>query len=117
MDDDQAVLDTLANALVTAGYPTHTARDGREALKIFDKHTIGIVITDIVMPEMEGIEMILELRRRSPDVLILAISGGTLKRDGDFLHYAKTLGANRVLAKPFRRKDLLEAVELLQSEG
>lgn len=107
VDDDEAVRETLAGTLAQAGYSVRVAEDGLQALKLHAAEAADIVITDIVMPEMEGIEMILELRRRDPAVRILAISGGCLRQDGDLLRYAEVLGADAVLAKPFRRAELL----------
>lgn len=110
VDDDPLVRDVVVRTLTSAGYRVHAAANGNEAVKIFGKTPCGIVVTDIVMPEKEGIETIIELKRLDPEVKILAISGGGRERGKEFLRYASRLGANAVLSKPFRKAELLEIV-------
>lgn len=110
VDDDPMVRDVVVRTLASAGYPVVAAANGAEAVETFTKTPFPIVVTDIVMPEKEGIETILELKRLSPDVKILAISGGGRERGREFLRYASRLGANAVLSKPFRKAELLEVI-------
>lgn len=110
VDDDPLVRDVVVRTLTSAGYRVHAAANGNEAVKIFGKTPCAIVVTDIVMPEKEGIETIIELKRLDPEVKILAISGGGRERGKEFLRYASRLGANAVLSKPFRKAELLEIV-------
>ena len=110
VDDDPMVRDVVVRTLSSAGYPVEAASNGSEAVKIFTETPFPIVVTDIVMPEKEGIETILELRRIAPEVKILAISGGGRERGKEFLRYASRLGANAVLSKPFRKAELLEVI-------
>lgn len=110
VDDDESVLKTISPMLQDAGFaviPANTARAGLDQLK---ETTVDLIITDIVMPEMEGIEFIRHLKTKFPPVPIIAISGGWRTSEVDFLAFAKKLGANTVLEKPFGRKELLEAV-------
>ena len=73
-----------------------------------------LVITDIIMPEMEGLEVIIGLRKEFPDLKIIGMSGGARLQPGDYLNLACALGANRTtLTKPFEREELLEAVREL----
>ncbi len=114
VEDDHQVLDMLQKTLERAGYQVTTAHNGREAMTSFRAAPVKVVITDIIMPEKEGIETIYELKRDFPEVKIIAISGGS-SRSRNYLNTARVLGAERALSKPFGRADLLEAVaELLQ---
>ena len=101
----------LDRTLAKAGYTIVSARDGKEGLKKFDPATIDLVITDLIMPEMEGLETIRLLRRQHTDVKIIAISGGGRTDPGCYLDVAKHLGAVQAIRKPIRRKELLKAVQ------
>lgn len=116
VDDDPMVREVVARTLDSAGYSVRSAGNGNEAVEIFSQQPCAIVVTDIVMPEKEGIETILELKRLDSRVKILAISGGGRERGKEFLRYASRLGASAVLAKPFRKAELLEAVSRLEAE-
>lgn len=89
------------------------ARDGIEGLANYPAEGVDLVITDIVMPGKEGIEVITELRRRHPGLKIMAVSGGGRIGSTDYLRIATFLGAARVLAKPFSTQEFLEAVNEL----
>ncbi len=91
------------------------AEDGSIGLARFAAHAPDLVITDIVMPNKEGIETIRELRRRAPTIRILAISGGGQLREADYLDMAGKLGADITLGKPVRVAELRAAVERLLS--
>jgi DNA-binding response OmpR family regulator len=101
IDDDIAVLRTLEIILSDLGYNIVTARDGMQGLNAFHKTHPDLVITDLIMPEKEGLETIIEMRRERPEVKIIAISGGGRIHNANFLEMAASLGANAVLAKPF----------------
>ncbi len=75
------------------------------------------MITDIIMPEMDGIETIMALRREFPEVKIIAISGGSRIGPREFLNLARVLGAHRTLHKPFALQDMMQAVDELLGEG
>ena len=110
IDDDADVRWVIARAVQSDGHTVTEAGDGQEGLRRFAEVPADLVITDILMPEREGIETIIELRRQRPDLPILAISGGsaTTGREG-LLESADLLGATRVLPKPFAL-DQLRAV-------
>ncbi|MCK5064277.1 MAG: response regulator [Candidatus Fermentibacteraceae bacterium] len=113
VDDDTMVRTMLVNVFQRDNYSTFEAADGQSALRIYKDEAIDIVITDIVMPEMEGIETIRELRRINPDAKIIAFSGGgSLSPDG-YLKIAASMGANYTFAKPFEINELKEAVKKL----
>lgn len=117
IDDEDLVRDTLRRALETAGIEVVVATDGREGLRAYLANPTDVVVTDILMPEKEGIETIIELKRQHPDVKIVAISGGDRTGNTDFLKMAGLLGADRILQKPFRPKELLATIEDLFAAG
>ena len=111
IEDDEDVLKFVCKILVTAGYDVVAASDGYKGLEqIKNNPDIGMVITDIVMPEKEGIETIIEIKQGWPHIKILAISGGGRICAEDYLHIAMALGAGITLKKPFTRPELLGAV-------
>ena len=110
IDDDAAIRDGLSSLLRAEGHLVATAADGRAGLLHLAEHPVDLVITDILMPQQDGIETILELRRNHPQVKIVAISAGSRLEKGDYLNMAGKLGANRTLAKPFSPQALLDAV-------
>jgi CheY-like chemotaxis protein len=107
IDDDHLVRYALAKVLQRNGYDVVTASDGKRAMTVFRDEAPDLVITDIIMPEQEGIETIGLLRRERPDIKIIAISGGGRIRNVDFLEMARSLGADAVIAKPFEAEELL----------
>ncbi|MDF3023406.1 MAG: response regulator receiver protein [Alphaproteobacteria bacterium] len=102
VDDEEQVRGVVCENLSACGFDVVYARDGQEALNMIDEgtHQPQIVITDIIMPRKEGLEVIMELRRRHPDIRLIAISGGGRTKSADFLHLAKKLGADAILPKP-----------------
>ncbi len=110
IDDDPLVRATLVAILEGAGYAVTEANDGHHGLAIFDTVQPDLVITDIVMPEVEGIETIRQMRLKAPTLPILAISGGGRGTAPDYLRMAQRLGATDVLAKPFEADDLVAVV-------
>lgn len=110
IDDERRMRQMIARILRDAGHTVHEAGGGRDGIDLFRQMRPALVITDIVMPDMEGIEMIRELRREAPTIPILAVSGSG---QSVYLRAATGLGATEALAKPFRRDDLLEVVARL----
>jgi CheY-like chemotaxis protein len=114
IDDDPTIRLLVTGILESAGHTIVAAKDGRAGLTIFAKETFDLVVTDIIMPEQEGIETIGAIRRVSRTVPILAISGSaTVGGAGDYLRAAAALGANATLQKPFAPDELGAAVERL----
>lgn len=113
IEDDRPLLLAMARAFTGAGAQVVLAADGAEGLKRFISTAPDLVVTDIIMPEREGIETILAMKAARPDIPILAVSGGGQIAARDFLTLAKDLGADAVLAKPFRAGQLLDAARLL----
>lgn len=110
IDDDALVRQALAQILESSGYEVQCAPEGRQGLRAFHKRRPDLVISDIIMPDMEGIETIIELRILSRDCPIIAISGGGRFGKADFLDVARHLGATASLSKPFETDDLLRTV-------
>ena len=110
VDDDDDFRRVAAITLKRAGYEVHEARNGAQAVhECFSLHP-NLVIIDLIMPEQEGLETIVELRQMNPALPIIAISGGGRNTPEDYLAMAKKLGANRMLAKPFMGSEMLQVV-------
>lgn len=110
VDDEDMVRMVLAQTLKKVGITVEEAENGRTAVELFRKDPADVVITDIIMPECEGVETIIEIRRISPDVKIIAMSGGGRMGKTDYLDIAREFGAAQVFRKPFDRMKVLEAV-------
>jgi CheY-like chemotaxis protein len=111
IDDDETIRELLRAILEREGYRVLDAPDGDKGLKQFTETPTDLVITDLIMPGKEGIETIRDLRRKFPDVKIIAVSGGGRIGPDSYLKMAKGVGALRTLSKPFDRTVLLKAVE------
>ena len=101
VDDDDLFGDMIEEALIMFGYGVARARDGKAALKLYAPATVALVLTDMIMPDMEGVELIFALRRQHPGVKVIAISGGGSNEPDAYLKIARQVGALRTLAKPF----------------
>lgn len=110
VDDEEFIRFTLRQMLEKAGHEVVEAVNGQDALDCFERSPIDLVITDIVMPEKEGIETIVELRRHQPDLKIIAVSGGGRTKTMDYLDIAERLGADSAIAKPLQRQVVMDAV-------
>jgi len=116
IDDEEPIREMLRRVLTFLGHTVTEAADGREGLRMFAEHGADLVITDLVMPETEGFEVLMTLRGEHPGVKIIAISGGGRHGASDNLKMAKYLGASRVIPKPMSMAQLSEALnELLPS--
>lgn len=111
IDDEKLLRQTIRRMLESAGHEVIEAEDGRAGIAAFAKHELDAVVTDIIMPQKEGIETIREIRAANPTIRIVAISGGGRNQNMEFLRLAGKLGATVTLAKPFRKEELLASVE------
>jgi CheY-like chemotaxis protein len=112
IDDDVQMRQMLKQMLERQGYEVVVAADGKEGMMLYRQEATDLIITDIIMPNKEGVETIIELRHDFPDVKIIAMSGGSRALDAqDCLTYVKCLGASCVFSKPFERMELLEAIQ------
>jgi CheY-like chemotaxis protein len=120
IDDEPAIRKALHRTLVSAGYPVQMANNGIEGLEALRTQTVDIVIVDIIMPKVNGVDTIRSIVREFPDVRIIAISGGgnfspaeyqphAIKTEA-YLAAATVAGAHAVLTKPFRTQDVIHAI-------
>jgi CheY-like chemotaxis protein len=116
IEDDPNVAMAIQHSLAGAGHTVLLAANGKEGINELRRSTVDVVVTDLFMPEQEGLETITVLRKGYPKLPVIAISGGNIASD-TMLKIAKDLGAQEVLQKPFGVRGLLAAVEKVLSEG
>jgi DNA-binding NtrC family response regulator len=112
VEDDDQVRTLLKLLLTNAGYLVCEARNGKGVNDLYQQHQPDLVITDLIMPEKEGLELIMELRSRDPKLKIIAMSGGGLGSTVKYLPMAQKLGAQFTLAKPFDNDEFLATVRM-----
>jgi len=110
IDDEELIRSVLTAILELEGHTVATFSGADEALRMLGTLAPDLVITDIVMPRKEGIELIVELRKSRPSLTIIAISGGGAQGGQGYLKIAGVLGAFRTLKKPFSRAEIIAAV-------
>ena len=115
IDDEAAIAHMLKKMAERAGHIAEIAGNGNEGLQIFDIFHPDLLITDIVMPEKEGLELIFDLRRKNPKLKIIAISGGGRFQYEGYLNSAKHLGADMVFQKPLDLKEFMNSISKLLS--
>ncbi len=113
VDDEDAIVNLGKKGLERLGYEVMEAPDGKVALWLYKEKPADLIITDIIMPEKEGIETITDFKREFADVRIIAISGGGQGDKRQSLDMARKVGADSTLAKPFEREELLNEVTAL----
>lgn len=113
IDDDLNMRETINEILSSDDYEIKLASDGKEGLTLHKQEAFDLIITDIIMPDMDGIEVIIELKKKHPGTKIIAISGGGYYYADDYLETARALGADKVIEKPFENKELIETVHHL----
>jgi DNA-binding response OmpR family regulator len=117
IEDDNSVRELLQQTLSKAGYDVIAAPNGAEGLDLFRDNKPDLVITDIVMPQKEGLQTIIELRQEAPDVRVIAMSAGGRYSNTDYLKLAKKFGARGTITKPFMREEMLNIVREALSEA
>ena len=115
IDDNEQIRTFLRKVLEQAGYMVTEAPNGQEGLRQFRQTPTALVITDLLMPDSDGLEVTMALHRESPTVKIIVLTGGSGQRD--FLEVAKLLGAHRTMRKPITITELLQAVQQELQEG
>ena len=111
IEDNMDVRSVIRQFLELAGHRVMVAANGLEGLKLFRQKPFDLIITDLIMPIKDGIETIMELRSEFPDVKTIAISGGGLVGPDTYLQLAESFGAACLLRKPFKKEELLKAVD------
>ncbi len=113
VDDEPQIRTMLRKLFESEGYKVTDASDGKEGIRLFRENPADLIITDLIMPEKEGIETITELKKEYPDVKIIAVSGGGKGNLDGYLHLAKKLGAMQTFKKPVRNEEMLKAIKNL----
>jgi DNA-binding response OmpR family regulator len=116
IDDEPSILLMLKKMLEKAGHEVDIAINGSDGLELFERNKPDLLITDIIMPHKDGLEVVLELRRKHPSLKIIAISGGGRIHPEGYLPSAKHFGADMVFQKPLIQKEFLLAVSDLLNE-
>jgi len=113
VDDNEDLRSTIQALLRADGFDVAVAGNGQAALALHQSHPADVVITDLFMPDKDGIETIVELRKLSPQLKIVAISGWTSTQGSDYLQVAREIGATVTLQKPFDPQELSRVVRQL----
>jgi DNA-binding response OmpR family regulator len=116
VEDDKELREMLKISLIRHKYTVLEAADGKEAITHFKPSITDLVITDLIMPDEDGLKVIMRLREIKPSLKIIAISGGGKAGPGSYLNLAKALGANVIFPKPFSINDLLAKIEQLLTD-
>ena len=111
IDDESQIRSMLRLMLERVGYEIAEAPDGIEGIRRYRENPADLIITDLIMPNKDGIGMIIDLKKEFPKVKIIAMSGGGVNRPEGYLDGAKKLGATRTLTKPIDREEMLKAVK------
>ncbi len=111
VDDDPEIRSTLKKILEMSGHTVLTASSGVEANACLDEGKVDLMITDIVMPDQDGLESMRQARAKNPDLPVIAMSGGGRLRTDNYLRLAKAFGASEVLEKPFDTAALIETID------
>ncbi len=115
IDDDEQFLRLMQAMLQRGNFDVVVAHSGKQGVRICENTHFDLVITDLIMPDMEGLEVIMELKQKAPNVKILAVSGGGRNDPVGYLNLAMALGAHGALTKPFGLETLLKTVGQLVS--
>ena len=111
VDDSPEIRRTIERLLTSAGHTVAVAADGAAGLRALETAAFDLVLTDIVMPDMEGLEMIRRIRKTHPSLPIIAMSGGGRGTANDYLGFASNFGAAKTLEKPFAFDVLSAAID------
>jgi DNA-binding response OmpR family regulator len=113
VEDDNDLREMLKDTLSRKNFTVLEAKNGRDAIMHFKPAVIDLVVTDLIMPEEDGLKVIMRLREMKPGLKIIAISGGGKAGPGSYLNLARALGADAIYSKPFSINDLITRIEEL----
>lgn len=117
VEDDKDLREMLKISLLRRKYTVLEASNGKEAILKFKSTVVDLIITDIIMPDEDGLKVIMQLKELKPDVKIIAISGGGKVGPGNYLNLARALGADEIFPKPFSLTTLLTRIDsILEKE-
>ncbi len=111
VDDEEVMRELIRDILEDAGYDVLTASDGNEALALFKKNNVDVVLTDLIMPNKDGEEVVQELRKINPDAKIIVMSGGGQISGEDHIQLLEDLDVQHAIVKPINAKQLLKDIE------
>jgi DNA-binding response OmpR family regulator len=117
IDDDPIMRETIRDILQVEGFKVILASNGKEGMRSLEMMDVDIILTDVLMPEKDGIEVIMDAKRKHPKVKIIALSGGGYISAENYLTMAQNLGANETVMKPFDIDDLMQKVVKLTGNG
>jgi len=113
VEDDKDLREMLKASLIRRKYKVIEAENGKDAISHFKPLITDIIITDLIMPDEDGLKVIIKLKELKPTLKIIAISGGGKAGPGSYLNLAKALGADAIFSKPFSVIDLISKIEQL----
>ena len=113
VEDDKDLREMLKTSLIKRKYTILEAANGKEAILHFKPALTDLVITDLLMPDEDGLKVIMKIKEIKPDIKIIAISGGGKAGPGNYLNVARALGADEVFPKPFSLYELISKIEFL----
>ena len=113
VEDDKDLREMIKTSLIKRKYTVLEASNGKEALVRFKPSITDMVITDLIMPDEDGLKVIMKIKVIKPSVKVIAISGGGKAGPGNYLNLAKALGADEIFSKPFSVHDLLLKIDQL----
>lgn len=116
IDDNEMIVESLSVLLENEGYDVLSSSNGKNGLKLLSKNRIDVVITDIIMPDKDGIETIREIKKTYRNTKIIAMSGGGKIAAKKYLTFVKQLGVRHTLSKPFEKEQILSALEAVLRE-
>ena len=111
IDDDEDFRSYVYDLLTSRGFEVFSAANGKEGVDTINKEKIDIILVDMIMPEREGVETIMEVRLTHPDIKIIAMSGAI--RHDTYLRLAGELGADITMSKPFKKEEMLNAINVV----
>jgi DNA-binding NtrC family response regulator len=115
IDDDKTIVRLLSDVMRNDGYDIFTASNGKQGIQLLSQYAVDLVITDLIMHEMDGMQVISNIKSYYEDIKIIAISGGGKTGPESYLPLAKIIGANEVIKKPFNINQLRTTVRQLLS--
>ncbi len=117
VEDDKPIREMLKLSLLRCNYTVLEAENGKDAIVHFKPALTDLVVTDLIMPEEDGLKVVIKLKELKPSIKIIAISGGGKAGPASYLNLAKALGADAIYTKPFSVNDLIAKIEeLLDNE-
>lgn len=112
IEDDELARESVVLMLEENGHEVEMANDGDVGMKLFFKEHFDLVVTDLIMPEMNGMDVLMSIKQERPKTRVLVISGGGRLTPISYLDVAKKLGADEILAKPFSARELVASVKM-----